>query len=71
MLSRCDCTPEQRDHPAHEELHLALAEMLESGEFEIVGGDREARSMYRRAGPSRQGGTRDEGNRFGRSGGWR
>jgi hypothetical protein len=71
MLSRCDFTPEQREHPAHEESHLALDEMIASGELEIVGVDREGRSIYRRAGRIGEGGSRDDGNRFGRNGGWR
>jgi hypothetical protein len=71
MLSRCDCSPKQREHPAHIELHVALDEMLASGELEIVGVDREGRSIYRLAGLIGEGGSRDDGNRFGRNGGWR
>jgi hypothetical protein len=69
MLSRCDCTREQREHPAHEGLHAALDAMLARGELEIVGVDGQGKSIYRRSGGGRLSGARGDENRFGRSGG--
>jgi hypothetical protein len=63
MLSRCDCTREQREHPAHKELHAALDAMLASGELEIVGLDRKGRTIYRQTGVVRPRGACEGGKR--------
>lgn len=45
--SICDCSSDQRNHPAHEAVHEALDEALANGIISFVGLNEHGKAVYR------------------------
>jgi hypothetical protein len=49
VTTDCDCTPEQRAHPAHAALHETLNELVADGTLEVLSVDGEVGgTIYRK-----------------------